>query len=231
MSIRPPWLLPLLALLSGCTPKIGNKCTLSTDCSQLGDRLCDTNQPEGYCTVFNCEPDNCPDSICVAFDPTLDPACKTADDGKWPRFERTFCMRPCDSDGDCRDQYQCVDLSPSVDNDAGTMVENPALAARRAQVVDTGAADGGLGFKVCMVKSSCADGVQDHDETDVDCGGPACQKCAVKQRCLTNTDCASGACSGGVCQAGDSGVPAVCLPPDAGLVDGGAPWPAYDGGP
>ena len=72
-------LLPALAALAlapvlGCTPNIGNKCSLSTDCSQLGDRLCDTTQPGGYCTVFNCEPDQCPNAICVAFDPTLDPA-------------------------------------------------------------------------------------------------------------------------------------------------------------
>lgn len=141
MSLRIVWVLPLAALVFGCTPKIGNKCTLSTDCSQLGDRLCDTSQPDGYCTIFNCEPDGCPESICVAFDPNLDPACKSADDGRWPRFERTFCMKACSADDDCRDGYECIDLSKP---------ENQT--SRRAEVVDTGAADGGLGFGVCMVK-------------------------------------------------------------------------------
>jgi hypothetical protein len=140
MSLRNLWVLPLAALLLGCPPKIGNKCTLSTDCSQLGDRLCDTAQPDGYCTIFNCEPDNCPDSICVGFDPTLDPTCQGVDDGRWPRFQRTFCMKPCSSDGDCREQYHCVDLS-----DPNNQVAN------RAVVVDTGAGDGGLGYSVCMV--------------------------------------------------------------------------------
>src|ERR1700712_731835 len=115
MSLRLFWVIPLSALTFGCTPKIGNTCTLSTDCSQLGDRLCDVTQPDGYCTIFNCEPDQCPDSICVGFDPTLDPACKNADNGRWARFQRTFCMKPCDDDGDCRDAYQCVDLTPSTD--------------------------------------------------------------------------------------------------------------------
>jgi hypothetical protein len=110
----PGWAL-LCALLAGCTPKIGDKCQLSTDCSQLGDRLCDTTQPDGYCTIFNCEPDNCPDAVCVAFDPELDPACGTADDSRWPRFERSFCERPCDDDGDCREQYFCVDLNKPGD--------------------------------------------------------------------------------------------------------------------
>src|SRR5690348_74537 len=38
----------------GCLPKIGDHCTTSLDCSQTGQRLCDTTQPDGYCTVFNC---------------------------------------------------------------------------------------------------------------------------------------------------------------------------------
>ncbi|APR83312.1 Hypothetical protein A7982_08661 [Minicystis rosea] len=182
MSFRNLWLLPLAALLLGCPPKIGNKCTVSTDCSQLGDRLCDTNQPNGYCTVFNCEPDNCPDAICVGFDPNLDPACKTADDGRWPRFQRTFCMKACSSDGDCRDEYECVDLSIPGNQ-----------TSRRAEVVDTGAADGGLGFGVCMVRLVTSDG-----------GTPMMSE-------------------------SDGGIPGVCRPADAGLVDGAAPWTPYTG--
>jgi hypothetical protein len=43
------------------------------------------------------------------------------------------------------------------------------------------------------VASTCADGRQDGNETDVDCGG-ACQSCADGQGCLANTDCDSGVC-------------------------------------
>jgi hypothetical protein len=98
----------LLLALAGCTPAIGDECIQSTDCSQLGDRLCDPTQPQGYCTIFNCEPDNCPNAVCVAFnDMGLDPACKAADDGRTARFRRTFCMKFCDSTSDCRDGYVC----------------------------------------------------------------------------------------------------------------------------
>jgi hypothetical protein len=107
------WVFPLAALLvaAGCAPKIGNKCTLSTDCSQLGDRLCDTTQPGGYCTIFGCEPDKCPEAVCVGFDSQIDPACGPAQELLTSRFERTFCMKSCDDDGDCRDGYQCVDMT------------------------------------------------------------------------------------------------------------------------
>lgn len=122
--------LAFASLVAGCAPKIGDKCTISTDCSQLGDRLCDTTQPEGYCTIFNCEPDTCPDSVCVAFDPDLDPACGSADDSRWARFERTFCMKPCEDSSDCRDGYKCVVLK---DED---LQDTPQTKTHRAQIVD-----------------------------------------------------------------------------------------------
>lgn len=103
------WLaaLTLLAIASGCAPKIGDKCTLSTDCSATGDRLCDSTEPAGYCTVFNCEPNACPDnSLCVAFN---EPTCKSPAESV--RFERTFCMATCGSDGDCRAGYKCLDIT------------------------------------------------------------------------------------------------------------------------
>lgn len=116
---------------AGCSPKIGDDCTSSTDCSMSGERLCDTTLPGGYCTVFNCEPDTCPDeSQCVAFDTALDPRCK---DHRWARFERTFCMRRCSRDGDCRKEYVCADMSEFA---------NPW----GAQVVDTDP----KGAKICV---------------------------------------------------------------------------------
>ncbi len=183
----PSLLVPLLALLVACTPQVGNKCTLSTDCSQLGDRLCDTTQPGGYCTVFNCEPDQCPSSVCVAFGQVLDPACGATVGGRWPRFQRSFCLAACNGDGDCRDQYQCVDLSSPQNQ-----------IARSAEVVDEGAADGGLGYKVCMA-TTCGDGIQDGTETDVDCGGNACNPCINTKRCRGGGDCVSTICTNGIC--------------------------------
>ena len=99
----------LASLTSGCKPKIGDDCDTALDCSTLGDRLCDNTQPGGYCTIFNCEPDTCPDEAsCVAFNQDLDPACREADDGQHGRFGTTFCMRSCESESDCRAGYACV---------------------------------------------------------------------------------------------------------------------------
>ena len=47
----------------------------------------------------------------------------------------------------------------------------------------------------------CADGVQDGDETDVDCGGKSCPACATGRHCMAPADCQDrGACTLSVCQ-------------------------------
>ncbi len=126
VSIRLAAALSLAASAVGCLPKIGDHCTTSLDCSQTGQKICDSTQPAGYCTVFNCEPDNCPDSAaCVAFNNNVDPACASHDDGQWPRFERTFCVRPCNSDGDCREGYACV---PAQDR-GGIVIDVKTIAS------------------------------------------------------------------------------------------------------
>ncbi|MGI9020451.1 MAG: hypothetical protein ACR2G3_07060 [Solirubrobacterales bacterium] len=54
---------------------------------------------------------------------------------------------------------------------------------------------------VCTAPPSCADAVKNGQETDVDCGGPTCAKCADGKACLTGSDCQSGVCAGNVCVA------------------------------
>lgn len=42
------------------------------------------------------------------------------------------------------------------------------------------------------VSSQCEDGQQDGEETDVDCGGPACNPCLLGAKCDANFDCEGG---------------------------------------
>ena len=182
--LRLGWALPAAALISGCTPEIGDKCTVSTDCSQLGDRLCDATQPDGYCTIFNCEPDTCPESVCVSFDPDLDPACREADDSQWARFERTFCMAPCEEDGDCRDGYRCVDL-----------VKDPDLDLHPAKIVDQRR----ISDKVCLVAATGA------TASEVDGGIPGVCNPADAGAPWTPYDAAGGTGAGGAGGSGGAG--------------------------
>jgi cysteine-rich repeat protein len=57
---------------------------------------------------------------------------------------------------------------------------------------------------ICMsstcVAATCGDGVQNGEETDLDCGGPACVKCADLLSCGFGSDCQSGICKNGKCK-------------------------------
>jgi hypothetical protein len=128
----------LSLLLTGCPPTIGDDCQTSADCSAQENRLCDTTQPGGYCTVFNCEPGACSDEgVCVAFSAALSvvPGCNNPN--AFSRFERSFCMSNCESDDDCRSGYICADMRDP---------NNPWAAV----VVDEGSG------KVCAVPMSGA---------------------------------------------------------------------------
>lgn len=109
------WRVAAVAVLGwgsmGCSPQIGSSCTLSTDCSSQGDRVCDTSQPGGYCTILNCNSFSCPDhAVCVAFESTLpgcDPLAPYSDYQQPSRTSVAFCMEHCGNDSDCRSGYVC----------------------------------------------------------------------------------------------------------------------------
>jgi hypothetical protein len=104
-------LVALAAAASGCSPKIGSKCNLSTDCSVTGGRVCDTSQTGGYCTVLNCVNNSCPDhAVCVLFQASV-PGCPYNDYQSPSRTGRSFCMEHCNDNSDCRqtDGYSCED--------------------------------------------------------------------------------------------------------------------------
>ncbi|MBI4451441.1 S8 family serine peptidase [Candidatus Woesearchaeota archaeon] len=46
----------------------------------------------------------------------------------------------------------------------------------------------------------CENNKKDKNESDIDCGGPVCQKCDLGQGCRQNSDCTSNNCRGGKCQ-------------------------------
>jgi hypothetical protein len=120
-----------LALL-GCQPSIGDHCVQSTDCSTTGTRLCDTAQPNGYCTIFDCEPNDCPTgSGCVATN--IQALGCAYDDRHAPsRFSRQLCLKTCNQTSDCRESEGYACISPAqygllvLDTDQAELVCLPA---------------------------------------------------------------------------------------------------------
>jgi hypothetical protein len=103
----------LSGLTASCTPAIGDRCGVSSDCSIQGNRTCDTSQPNGYCTILGCTANSCPDNAaCVVFGASV-LGCAYDDYGAPSRTGRAMCLKTCSSDTDCRQSegYVCAQLS------------------------------------------------------------------------------------------------------------------------
>ena len=143
----------LIALLCGCGKQIGDACIVSTDCSTAGDRICDLDSTDGYCTIQGCDYNTCPsEAVCVRFflggftnkpcnhltekistmDCSLDELCDLENFCVPRESEVRYCMKTCSSGGDCRGGYECRDLTLML-RDGG----EPVLAP--GQVVDSSA--------------------------------------------------------------------------------------------
>jgi hypothetical protein len=120
--------------LGGCGSEIGDACGVSLDCDPngTGDRICDLSSTGGYCTVIGCDHDSCPEgSVCIRFyvasfanspcDPATEDlstdACGTDEVCAFKgqcvpaTSEVRYCMKTCESGGDCRGGYECRDES------------------------------------------------------------------------------------------------------------------------
>jgi hypothetical protein len=126
MGHRLPFI-ALLILLAGCQPDIGDSCSVDTECSATGERVCDTTQPGGYCTIFGCDPTNCPadESICIAFGNVVSTAPGCQNPNRTSPYVRNVCMATCNNAGDCRSGYDCVNMAEDNPWGAAVIQRNP----------------------------------------------------------------------------------------------------------
>src|SRR5918993_616698 len=52
-----------------------------------------------------------------------------------------------------------------------------------------------------QIPATCNDGVKNGSESDVDCGGPDCLRCATAKSCVGQRDCGSAFCVNNICTA------------------------------
>jgi len=152
-TISLPAVLALLALV-GCKQSIGDSCANSTDCSVTGERQCDLSQPGGYCTVFSCDPDTCPEGVCVEwrFIPS--------------RTAETWCMKTCNSSSNCRVQYSCV--FPADITQSGGFDPNLPLEDRVARIIDLNRDQ--AESKICVALAEGVDPNALQSEPELDAG-------------------------------------------------------------
>jgi hypothetical protein len=115
------------------------------------------------------------------------------------------CVNSYCSAGTCQNQ---MPDGTETDVDCGGPTCGPCAAGQVCKVASDCTtkvcedAFAGALFKNCQLPT-CADGVQNGAETDVDCGGPICpaaSKCLESKQCTLAGDCASGVCQAGACK-------------------------------
>ena len=88
-------------------------------------------------------------------------------------------------------------IEPDSDGVHSALYYTDGDAVRRVVVADDDACPSSSGT------SRCSNNVIDGDETDVDCGGAVCARCAETKSCQSGADCASAVCTAppGTCAA------------------------------
>ncbi len=116
----------LVVLVGACGNEIGDECSYSYDCSPNMERKCDVGQPGGYCLIIGCEPNDCPEeALCVEFitpcpeGTTTDGSGQSGCEQIEPNRTREYCLKHCNSDGDCRSEYICQE----VEDMGGTVID------------------------------------------------------------------------------------------------------------
>jgi hypothetical protein len=107
-------------------------------------------------------------------------------------------LMSCIADDTCIDNYSFVFSQTGVDSETDVLIVTrlshlPVPSATLSPTTSP---------TPSPPPASCANGVKDNTETDVDCGGDACLGCEVDERCGTDSDCLSGACDG---------APSICV--------------------
>ena len=168
------------------TPAMGAPLPMTTCSSGLSCggtyNTCQKCNANAQCGSGNCVDGYCCDTGCVA-------GCERCD---LPGKEGTCSLVPAGASGrDGCTAYLCGGAAAGCPSNC-----NAALK--------TGCEDGFncVNGNVCTPVSTtpnCGDAVVSFTESDVDCGGNSCAKCANGSSCSRDGDCGSGSCAGGVC--------------------------------
>ncbi len=187
-------------------------------CEAVGGRLCSEVEWQEACESSTNTCDWSHELMCTSYQPAVcngddydtDPFTPGDQDGSVPSGSRAQCLsswggvgsQVFDMSGNVEEWTQArqTGVNPlrggaSNDISGGTRCDFNFVVAGDTISLPT------VGFRCCRdTPNHCVDGVLSGDESDVDCGG-SCTACQTGDACGGASDCASGVCSGGVCQA------------------------------
>ena len=165
----------------------GKKCGVASDCKSA------------VCTGSVCQVPTTSDSVKNGAETDVDcgggtapkcadtKACATRDDCTSQVCLNAVCTAPTDADG--------VQNGTETDVDCGGAAAKPCGADLKCASSDDCASKNCDGTTGKCLAPTYTDGIQNGDESDVDCGGLAGKECGAGLKCTKAADCASGGCS------------------------------------
>lgn len=188
-----------------------NKCALGKACAAADDCLSATCNG-GLCAT---PPAVCTDGIKNGSESAVDcggSVCPRCDLGKMC-LAGSDCLSATCSGGQCvPPPATCTDglkNGSETDVDCGGPTCNKCALTKMCVAASDCASAICTGGRCVAPPDPCKDGVKNGSETDVDCGGPTCGKCALLKSCVAATDCLSGACANNQCAT----VLGICIVP------------------
>jgi hypothetical protein len=98
-----------------------------------------------------------------------------------PNYERKATGAPCTQDqgARCNDESACVECLEGKDCSVSNVCNTSTFKCAPA---------------------ACGDTIKNGEESDIDCGGSQCSRCAVGKSCMNPSDCVGDTCVSGKCQ-------------------------------
>jgi hypothetical protein len=168
---------------------------------------------QGVCVACNVKPD-CPVNESCQLNQCVTSSCSdVVQDGNETDVDCGGSCAPCADglkcqvDADCQSGFchpitkTCITASctDSIQNQGETDVDCGGPICRFEKLCGTGqgcAIPDDCQSRICSSSKcrapSCLDGIQNQDETDVDCGGTTCPGCTTGKACVVDKDCTAG---------------------------------------
>jgi hypothetical protein len=173
-------------------------CHATTACDGLGHATLAVDQSNAPIPANQCLVGTCNDSGTVGSEPLPSGTPCHADAGGGKCNGQGTCVAclvtaDCPLGQTCNSNQECIGQACSDSHCGGAC---PACVVGQVCARDNDCSSHACDLATlrCVVDRQCADGRQNGNETDEDCGGGVCPRCRLGQACLGDTDCASSAC-------------------------------------
>lgn len=189
-------------------------CPAGTPCSVEADCASGICGPDGECTEAACDDgrqnQDETDADCGG-------SCEASCANGSPCNDVSDCQSGVCNAGGCEPGTETCCQAPTC-NDGVRNGNEPAVDCGSVQACGlctvgeactaNGQCQTGICRATCQPRPLCADNILSGNESDVDCGGndPACARCADRDSCRVDADCASGDCAGNLCISCSDGV-------------------------